>query len=191
MQGPYRESGTATVRIPEGWYGADRSDPSSFPCTPRGHTESTYRCEYEPPPFTALVQPRAVVQVQAGTTQHEVHVAVEVRTPLHRPFIIPGGPIVGIGGELGAGFRMRLGYELAIESRYAMLSTSVDTDYPTNAVAAVILKSAWGLGLLGAGIGVPVRAAPYVATGARLEGDILLAPGRTHATGTLLGMISF
>ena len=124
---------------------------------------------------------------------------------MHRPFIIPGGPIVGLGGELGEGFRMRLGYELAIKSRYAMLSTSVDTDYTTNAVAAVTLKSAWGLGLLGAGIGIPVRAFPYVATGARLEGDIFLgpvgfvasadiwlfAPGRPHATGTLLGMLSF
>lgn len=100
---------------------------------------------------------------------------------------------------------MRLGYELAIKSRYAMLSTSVDTDYTTNAVAAVTLKSAWCLGLLGAGIGIPVRAVPYGATGARLEGDIFLgpvgfvasadiwlfAPGRTRATGTLLGVLSF
>lgn len=204
VQGPYRVSGTATVRIPDGWYGADRSDHSTFPCTPRGYTESTYRCEYEPLRFPWSNQP-STVEAAAGTTQQEVHVAVVVRSPLHRPFIIPGGPIVGLGGELGQGFRMRLGYELAIKSRYAMLSTSVDTDYTTNAVAAVTLKSAWGLGLLGAGVGIPVRAVPYVATGARLEGDIFLgpvgfvasadiwlfAPGRTHATGTLLGVISF
>lgn len=205
VQEPFRVSGTASVRIPEGWYGADQSDHPSFPCTRRGYTESTYRCEYGRPPFTALIQPRSIVQAAGGTTQQEVHVAVVVRSPLHRPLLIPGGPIVGFGGELGDGFRMRLGYELAIKSRYAMLSTSVDTDYTKNAVAAFTLKSAWGLGLLGAGIGIPVRALPYVATGARLEGDIflgpvgfvasadiwLLAPGRTFATGTLLGVIAF
>jgi hypothetical protein len=86
-----------------------------------------------------------------------------------------------------------------------MLSTSVDTDYVSNTVAAVTLKSAWGMGVLGAGVGIPVRIAPHVASGARLEGDIFLgpvgfvasadvwlfAPGRTHVAGTLLGVVSF
>ncbi|MDB4942152.1 MAG: hypothetical protein JWP97_1686 [Labilithrix sp.] len=201
--GASKVAATASVQIPERWSGADRSDHSAFPCVMRGHTESTYRCETEPPLLSAA--PHGTVVASAGTTAKDVRLAVVVRSPLHRPVIIPGGPIVGFGAQLGDGFRMRLGYEVAVVSRRAMVQATVDTDYDRHAVAALTASTAWALGLVGVGVGVPVRVAPELATGARLQGDVFLgpvgfvasadvwlfAPERPHVTGTLLGVLSF
>jgi hypothetical protein len=207
---PLTAQGTLAVHAPEAWFIEDRSDRSSLPCTPRGFTESTYRCETSRSPSTVQGGWRSLASAGV-TTQPTVELRAEVRSPLRHHAILNGGPIVGVGSAIGDGFRTRLGYEMGflgrrdIVKRHLLTSVAVDTDFTRNVVAAVTAKGVTTLGLFGLGIGLPVRLAPEVATGVRLEGDFfvgplgfvlsgdvwLAAPGKTKGTVTLLVAISF
>lgn len=204
-----REKGGMTTaslaaRVPKGWYVANQSDKDDTTCIPKGYTESTVRCEIPREHAHDDLRPSSLVAT-AASRDDTLTLRLDARSDLHRPLVIPGGPLVGIGGEINEGFRMRFGYELAVKSRHALLSASVDTDFAKNAVSALTLKGVMTNGFLGGGLGVPVRLAPELASGVRIEGDLFLgpvgfvtsadvwlfAPEKTHATFTLLGVVSF
>lgn len=192
------------ARAPRGWYVANASQKHDVTCVPQGYTESTYRCVI--PYEHAHDEARPVsLEARAASREEMLRLRVDARSGLHRPVVIPGGVLVGIGGQIGEGFRMRGGYELAVGSRHALLSASADTDFSRHVVTALTLKAVTTTGFFGGGLGVPVRVAPEVASGVRIEGDVFLgpvgfvtsadvwlfAPEKAHATFTLLGVVSF
>jgi hypothetical protein len=200
------------VHAPPSWFLDDRSEHANVPCVPRGYTESTARCEVPGTPSVVREGWREL-DSWVSTENPMVVMEVEARSPLRHHVILDGGPIIGVGGALGAGdgFRMRLGYEAGflgtreITKRSWPGSLVADTDFTRSLVLAATVKHVSTLGLFGLGLGVPVRVLPDVATGLRIEGDFFLgplgfvisgdvwmfAPVRPRGTVTLLGAISF
>jgi hypothetical protein len=93
--------------------------------------------------------------------------------------VVPGGIILGLGGAKGdfAGFRARLGYELAVP-RPLLWSLTLDADFKGTAFVTPTAKLAsgalWFIPSFGIGAGLPVQIAPDRRVGARVELDVQL-----------------
>ena len=92
-----------------------------------------------------------------------------------------GGPLLGFGGTLkqDTGFAMRFGYELAAPG-WLLHSLNIDTDFRNWVVIAPVTEALSPFFLLipsfGLGVGVPVKLAPEVDVGVRLQGSVGWGP---------------
>jgi hypothetical protein len=91
--------------------------------------------------------------------------------PGDRP-IYQGGPVLAVGGDLDDGFRMRAGWEVGVHA-LVLASLSAETNFRDEVVATPLLEGAlpaFGpLPSLAAGLGAPVRLAPDVNAGLRIQ----------------------
>ncbi|MCB9752261.1 MAG: hypothetical protein H6713_20085 [Myxococcales bacterium] len=101
---------------------------------------------------------------------------LSVRWELLR-WVLPGGPIVGVGGGLGdgSGLRLRAGYEFAAP-RYAVYSLAVESDAKTHVELIPTLEGVppWGRVLSpfpmpSLGVGAPVQVWPQTRAGVRAQ----------------------
>lgn len=122
-------------------------------------------------------------------------------------FFFHGGPVLGLGSEIGHGFRARGAYDIGLGGRTVLGTLAVDTDFEREVVATPLVKvaSPWLVFSPGFGVGVPVRAAPFRETGLRVEADLvgpvlgvvasadvwLATPDHPRVTWTVLSTFNF
>ena len=104
------------------------------------------------------------------------YVALELTRGSRGDFFRNGGPFLALGGTIDAGFRGRLGYEIALDE-FVLVSVAVDTDFERQVIVTPVVEVAsWGMVLvpsLSLGAGVPIRVTDHAdypsAVGVRLE----------------------
>lgn len=137
------------VRAPEGW-----------------HPGSDLRATDEP----------RVFQYASPDEQPTRYVALELTRGSRGDFFRHGGPFLALGGTIDAGFRGRLGYEIAL-GEFVLVSVAVDTDFERQVIVTPLVEIAsWGMVILPSlslGAGVPIRVTDHVdhpsTAGVRLE----------------------
>lgn len=97
---------------------------------------------------------------------------VELARGIHTDVLRHGGPFLALGGTIDAGLWGRIGYEIGL-GEWVLVSVAADTDFVDEAVIAPLVEIASYSVLVGPslsiGVGVPVRVAPDVRAGVRIE----------------------
>jgi hypothetical protein len=150
-------------------------------------------------------------ELYAAPLGRDLVLSMRAAAPPEPRLVGNGGPLLGIGGAIGAdgGFRVRGGWEVGLGGSGAVLgSLTADSDLAKRVVIAPLVSGATRTTLVrpsfGVGVGVPVEVAPERRVGPRLQldahwfaiglvgfVDVLFGPGPPRANVSILGEAAF